>query len=75
MDQWINVAIEKNMKELSIFLSRKINISVCPRLLRLHRCKLEWRSGIKHPQSQKLILQLSLVEDLRFMHCKGLKDL
>ena len=66
MDEWINVAIENNMKELSMFLSRKINISVCPRLLlmqkqltrlRLHRCKLESHSGIKHPQPQKLNLQ------------------
>ena len=65
-DEWINVAIENNMKELSMFLSRKINISVCPRLLlmqkqltrlRLRRCKQESSSGIKHPQLQKLNLQ------------------
>ena len=65
-DEWINAAIENNMNVLSLFLSRKINILVCPRLLliqkqltrlRSHRCKLESRSGIKHPQPQKLNLQ------------------
>ena len=54
------------MKELSMFLSRKINISVYPNMLlmqkqltrlRLHKCKLESSNGIKNPQPQKLNLQ------------------
>ncbi|KAL4625843.1 hypothetical protein ACB092_05G054100 [Castanea dentata] len=100
MDHWINIAIENNMKELDLhvvvkksryyYLPQTVFASNTITGLRLHGCKLKFRSNIKLPQLQKLYLHkvhvdqqivdnlissCPLIEDLRFVHCTGLQNL
>ncbi|KAF3948684.1 hypothetical protein CMV_025348 [Castanea mollissima] len=99
MEQWINIAIENNMKELDLHVVKKSKRYKLPPTifasktitgLRLHGCMLKSHCDIKLPKLQKLYLHkvcvdqqiidnlissCPLIEDLRFIHCTGLKVL